>query len=116
MKPLLLSMIAALALGSAAAAQDVTLSAKLEAGTLHAGDVDMVAYRTDLENGAYEVTAYFRARNSWAQPERVMLQLQDSDAVTFAMPSEPRMLYTFSRTADVVQISANYVPVEMISY
>ncbi|ARE41633.1 hypothetical protein RGUI_3492 [Rhodovulum sp. P5] len=116
MKTLLLSTLAAMAMGTAALANGVVLTTALEAQTMHVGDVDMVAYRTDLGDGAYEVTAYFRARTQWAQPERVMLRLQDQDQVRFATPSEPRTLYTFVRSADEVVISAEQVPAVSVSH
>lgn len=115
MKTVLLSAIAALGLGSAALADTVTLSTPFAGYRLTTGNVDMVAYHTDLGDAGYEVTAYVRARDSYSQPERVMMRLDDQDTVSFAMPSEPRVLYTFARNADRVTISSRQIPLEMAS-
>jgi len=116
MKPLLLSSIASLALASTALANDIALTAPLEASSLHAGRLDMVAYRTDLPDGAYEVTAVFRARNDWDQPQRVMMRLEDRDEVHFSMPSDPQTLYTFAASFGAVTISAKELPAEHVAY
>lgn len=118
MKKFALTLIAALGISSAgmvatAFAEDVELTAPRQAGSLHAGALDMVAYRTDLHDGAFEVTATFRARNTQADPQRVMMRLEDKDEVHFSMPSEPLTLYTFARAGDAVVISARQARVEL---
>lgn len=115
MKPLLLSSLASLALATSSFAGEITLTIPFEAYRLSTGSVDMIAYRTDLGDGGFEVTAYTRARDAYSQPERVMMRLEDRDRVTFAMPSEPRVLYTFARTADLVTITSELVPLELAS-
>ncbi|SIO27309.1 hypothetical protein SAMN05444722_1131 [Rhodovulum sp. ES.010] len=115
MKPLLLSALAAFALASPAAAGEITLTVPFEAYRLSTGNVDMIAYQTDLGDGGYEVTAYARARDSYSQPQRLMMRLKDRDSVTFAMPSEPRILYTFARKAELVTVTSRYVPMELAS-
>jgi len=115
MKPFLLSTIASLMLAPAALAGEVTLKVPFEAYRLSTGHVDMIAYQTDLGDGGYEVTAYARARDTYSQPERVMMRLEDKDSVTFAMPSEPRILYTFARKAELVTVSSRQIPMEFAS-
>ncbi|MGC9419028.1 MAG: hypothetical protein ACP5EN_08630 [Rhodovulum sp.] len=115
MKPLILSSIAAFALAAPALAGDITLTVPFEGYRLSTGNVDMVAYQTDLGDGGYEVTAYVRARDAYSQPERVMMRLEDRDSVTFSMPSEPRILYTFARKAELVTVTSRRIPMEFAS-
>jgi len=116
MKTLVFSALASLGLACPALADDITLSAPGAAYGMHTTTVDMVAYRTDLGDGTDEVTAYFRARTAWDQPSRVMMRLEDQDSVSFSMPSDPTTLYTFSRTAGTVTVSAENVPLESALY
>ena len=118
MKKFALTLVAALGLvsfGTAASAiaEEVALKAPRQAGSLHTGSLDMVAYRTDLSDGAFEVTATFRARNTADEPRRVMMRLEDKDEVHFSMPSEPLTLYTFARAGGAVTISARQARVEL---
>ncbi len=113
MNTLLLSAVASLTLASAALAEDVALTKPFQAGSLHTGQLDMVAYRTDLSDGAYEVTATFRARTPSAEPQRIVMRLADADKVHFSMPSEPRTIYTFARAEEAVSISAQALPIEL---
>lgn len=115
MKTLIAAAALSLALAPAAFAEAVALKAPLQAGSLHTGSLDMIAYRKDLSDGAYEVTAAFRPRSGGAEPQLIKLRLEDQDAVHFSMPGEPRTIYTFARTADAVQISADRLPSSVAS-
>ncbi|WP_207099585.1 hypothetical protein [Paracoccus shandongensis] len=112
MKTILLTAAAALALAAPASAEVVALSAPLQAGSLHTGALDMVAYRTDLPDGAHEVTAMFRGRGN-QKPQRVVMRLDGGDEVRFSMPGKPQTLYTFADKGDVVEISAQGAAVQL---
>ncbi|CAM3405040.1 hypothetical protein PANO111632_17860 [Paracoccus nototheniae] len=112
MKTILLSTIASLSLGLPAMAEVAVLSAPLQAASLHTGALDMAAYRITLPDGAHEVTAMFRGRDS-DQPQRIVMRLQGRDEVRFAMPDEPQTLYTFTSTGNAVEISAQRAPVQL---
>lgn len=114
MKTILLSAIASLSLALPAAAEVVVLSAPLQGASLHTGALDMAAYRLALPDGAHEVTAMFRGRDS-DQPQRVVMRLQDHDEVRFSMPGHPDTLYTFASLGDAVEISAQRAPVRLAS-
>lgn len=113
MKTLALATLASLTLATSALAEDVALTKQYQSGSLHTGQLDMVAYRTDLSDGAYEVTATFRARTPSAEPQRIVMRLADADRVHFSMPSEPRTVYTFARADAAVSISAQALPIEL---
>lgn len=104
-----MKMLAALALIGAvialpAQAEETTLHKAIQAGTLHQGPLTMVAYWVELDGGAYELTATFAAREGEYNPMRVVMALQDGDAVNFAMPGYSTALYSFARTGSVVTI------------
>ncbi|MTE01425.1 hypothetical protein GIY56_14145 [Paracoccus sp. YIM 132242] len=112
MKTILISAFAALALAAPAVAEVAVLSAPFQAASLHAGALDMAAYRTDLPDGAHEVTAMFRGRGN-QEPQRVVMRLDGQDEVQFSMPGEPQTLYTFADKGDVVEISAQGAAVQL---
>ncbi|MCE6951433.1 hypothetical protein LAZ29_10865 [Cereibacter sphaeroides] len=115
MKTILSLSLAALTLAAAASAEEVTLTAPLQAGSLHTGALDMAAYRTDLADGGIEVTAAFRARSPSAEPQVVKMRLEDRDSVHFSLPFEKRTIYTFARTGGTVRISAEALPITLAS-
>ena len=65
----------------------------------------MVAYWLDGPDGALELTATFRDRTTDDEPMRVVMPLQDGDALSFGMPGYPSLLYTFARAQSDVTIS-----------
>ena len=115
MKPLLLSALVTIALAPSAFAEAVVLKAPLQAGSLHTGSLDMVAYRQDLADGAFEVTAAFHPGGRAGKPQLIKMRLEDQDQVRFSMPNEPRTLYTFARIDDVVQVSAERLPAPAVA-
>ena len=108
------TFVAAALLGTAAfgtaSAEEVTLSRPIQAGSLHQGPLDMVAYWVPAAEGALEVTATFRGRMPEEQPLRIVMPLQDGDALSFGMPGYPRALYSFARVGESVSIGVEVKP------
>ncbi len=71
---------------ASARADEVTISHALAAGSLHEGALDMVAYWLEGPNGALELTATFRDRATDDEPMRIVMPMQDGDALSFGMP------------------------------
>ena len=90
---------------AAAQAEEVTVSRALAAGSLHEGALDMVAYWTETADGALEVTATFRDRATNDEPMRIVMPMQDGDALSFAMPGHEGSLYSFARSGEEIRIS-----------
>ena len=90
---------------TSAQAEEVTISHALAAGSLHEGALDMVAYWLDGPDGALELTATFRDRATDDEPMRIVMPMQDGDALSFGMPGYPSLLYTFARVQSGVTIS-----------
>ena len=86
-------------------AEEVTISRALAAGSLHDGPLDMVAYWAEIPDGALEVTATFRNPATDDEPMRVVMPMQDGDALAFGMPGYEGSLYRFSRAGQEVTIS-----------
>ena len=86
-------------------AEDVTISRPLAAGSLHEGALDMVAYWLEGPDGALEVTATFRDRATDDEPMRVVMPLQDGEALAFGMPGHEGALYRFARSGQAIRIS-----------
>ncbi|WP_265500032.1 hypothetical protein [Paracoccus beibuensis] len=114
MKMIIVSTVAALGLAAPAMAEVAVLSAPLQAASLRTGALDVAAYRVDLADGAHEVTAMFRGRTS-AEPQRVVMRLEDADEVQFSMPGEPDTIYTFASVGNAVEISAQRTSVQIAS-
>ncbi len=80
-----------------------------EAVSLHDGALDMVAYYTELDNGAYEVVATF-SEKSGENPQRIRMALVDGDAVRFAVPGYQDSVYGFAREGDALRIDVTPTP------
>lgn len=104
MPKIILAAFATLALTAPAFAENVVLTEPLQAASLHIGGSDMVAYHTRLDDGAVEVTAMYRP-HGMKTPQRVMMQLNDHDEVSFSLPFDLSTSYTFARVGDTVTIS-----------
>ena len=98
------SLLAALFLATPALAEDVTVERPVEAGSLHAGRLDMVAYYVPVEGDRLEVTATFAPKGG-GDPLRVVMALADGDKVAFSMPGYQDSLYAFSRSGGTVTVS-----------
>lgn len=90
---------------SPALAESTVMTDPMQAGRLHEGPLDMVAYWTSADGRAYEVTAVFRARTATAEPMRIAMQMLDGDDVSFGLPGQPGVLYRFVRRDGVVSAS-----------
>ena len=90
---------------ASARAEEVTISQALAAGSLHEGALDMVAYWLEGPDGALELTATFRDRATDDEPMRIVMPMQDGDALSFGMPGYEASLYSFARTGQEITIS-----------
>ena len=93
-----------------AQAEEVTISHALAAGSLHEGALDMVAYWLELPDGALELTATFRDRATIDEPMRIVMPMQDGDALAFGMPGYEDSLYRFARAGQEISISVEIIP------
>jgi hypothetical protein len=103
-KPLSASLLVALFLATPAFAEEATVGRAIEAGSLHGGRLDMVAYYVPVEGNRLEVTATFAPKGG-GDPLRVVMALADGDKVAFAMPGYQDSLYAFSRSGEKVTVS-----------
>ena len=95
---------------TSAQAEEVTISHALAAGSLHEGALDMVAYWLEGPDGALELTATFRNRATNDEPMRIVMPMQDGDALSFGMPDYEASLYSFARAGKEVTISVEVLP------
>ena len=93
-----------------AQAEEVTISQALAAGSLHEGALDMVAYWLDGPDGALELTATFRDRATDDEPMRIVMPMQNGDALSFGMPGYEDSLYSFARSGKRISISVEVEP------
>ncbi len=115
MKTIMAAAAATMMLVPSAFAGEIALKAPMQAQSLHEGTLDLVAYRRDLAEGGFEVTAAFRARTPSGEPQVVKMLLADQDRVQFSMPQDLRTVYTFARAADQVTITAEPVAFSLAS-
>ncbi|HVG49796.1 MAG TPA: hypothetical protein VM899_16845 [Rubellimicrobium sp.] len=90
---------------ASAQAEEVTISQALAAGSLHEGALDMVAYWTEVPDGALELTATFRDPAADTEPMQIVMPMQDGDALAFGMPGYEGTLYRFARSGQEISIS-----------
>lgn len=102
MLKLLPATLLGLALATGALAESATMTKPIQAGSLHDGPLDMVAYWMPVEDDGYELTATFIGRMPGDRPMRIVMRLEDGDDVTFAMPGYRSALYRFARDGAVV--------------
>ncbi len=105
MNKLIVAAVLGMTLSTTAGADTATLAKPIQAGSLHDGPLDMVAYYVPLEDEAYEVTATFIGRMPGDQPMRIVMKLDEGDDVAFAMPGYRSAQYRFRRSDDVVDLS-----------
>lgn len=110
MKAFALAGLLGLTLITPAHAEEVTISRALAAGSLHESALDMVAYWTEGPGGALEVTATFRDRATDDEPMRIVMPVQDGDALAFGMPGYDGALYSFARSGQAISISVEFEP------
>ena len=99
------ALAAALILAAAAPApaEEARMTRPIEAGSLHEGPLDMVAYWTP-RGDAYELVATFAPKAGGA-PLRIVMALAEGDRAAFALPGHPQSLYGFARRGGVVEAS-----------
>ncbi len=88
-----------------AVAGEAAMNRALEAGSLHDGAVDLVAYYLPAADGALEVTATYVAKDG-GEPARLVMALADGDVVQFALPGYRGTVYSFARTGERVTVTA----------
>lgn len=86
-----------------ALADEVRMSAPVEAGSLHADDLSLVAYYVPLDDGRLEVTATWLG-DAATEARRLVLPLADGDEVAFSLPGHMDTLFTFARERDAVTV------------
>lgn len=114
-----MSMFSALFLSAIAApvlAEEVTMTRAIEAGSLHEGRLDMVAYYLPTADGKLEVTATFAAHEAMAGPMRIVMAMRDGDTVAFAMPGYRDAQYSFSRAGAEINIAVDAKQFSMAGY
>ncbi len=101
------------ALATAAMAESTTMYRPIQAGSLHEGPLDMVAYWVPLDDEGYELTATFIGRMAGDQPMRIVMRMDDGDELSFAMPGYRTAQYRFERdgaaVAASVELTSNHV-------
>lgn len=90
---------------AAVLADSITLTAPGNGATLQGDAVDMSVYFTDGAEGAYEVVATYVADARPAEPQRLIMALQDGDDVSFALPGHAETLYNFQRTGSILTVT-----------
>jgi hypothetical protein len=95
------AVVAAALLAAPAAAEQVTLAAPIQAGSLHEGLLDMVLYYLPVAGGLLEVTGTYAPKGG-GEARRFVMGLSDGDAVSFAMPGYPQATYRFARAGATV--------------
>ena len=105
-----ISALIGVTLMTSAQAEEVTISHALTPGSLHEGALDMVAYWLDGPDGALELTATFRDRTTDDEPMRIVMPIQDGDALSFGMPGYDNSLYSFARSGKEISISVEIEP------
>lgn len=86
-----------------ALADEVRMSAPIEAGSLHTDDVSLVAYYLPQGDGSLEVTATWLGDED-AEARRLVMRLADGDEVAFSLPGHMDTLFTFARDLDAVTV------------
>lgn len=91
-----------------ALADEVRLSAPVEAGSLHAEGVTLVAYYLPGADDLLEVTATWLGDED-AEARRLVMRLADGDEVAFSLPGHMETLFTFARDVDAVTVRTDPV-------
>ncbi len=103
----MLKTVLALTLAAAAApalAGEVRTATPFEAKTIATPSVQMVAYFAPVDADGYEVTATWLGAGD-ETPARLVLRLDDGDAVRFTLPGHADTDFTFARRVDAVTIT-----------
>lgn len=109
-RTLLAVAAAASAFALPAVADEVRLTAPIEAGTIAEEGIDLVAYYTRAQDGAYVVTATWVSNGDATAPRRLVMQLLPGEGTTFSLPGHEETSFSFGRTGDVVSITSAPAP------
>lgn len=111
-----IALAAAFALSAAAASADsISLEAPMQAASLHTGGVDMVVYYLD-ETDHFQIVATYAPKADAANPSRVVMGLTDGDEVSFSMPGETQVAYTFARDGETVTVDADLTGIKVTEF
>ena len=105
MRTHILAVLLGATLIAPAQAEEITISSALPVGSLHEGPLDMVASWKEVPGGALELTATFSDRAMKDEPMRIVMPMQDGDALAFGMPGYEGTLYSFARSGHEISIS-----------
>ena len=101
----MLLAVVATAAAIPAFAEEIRVSAPIEAGSLSVDGVAVVAYYRPLADDAFELTVTWLGEDD-AEASRLAMRLEEGDAVAFSLPGHMDTLFTFSRDFDAVTIGA----------
>ena len=102
-----IAFAAALALSATAAnAETITLNAPMAAASVHSGGIDMVVYYLEQPDH-FQIVATYVSQDDPSNPSRMNMGFNDGDRVSFALPGESQVTYTFARSGDTVQVDAD---------
>ena len=89
-------------------ADEVRMSAPIEAGSLATDGIEFVAYYVPRDGDLLEVTATWLGEED-AEARRLVLGLAEDDSVGFSLPGHMETLFTFTRTFDAVTVRSEPV-------
>lgn len=96
-------------LPAAAQADQIALTAPMQAASLHEGGIDMVVYYLPRA-GHFEVVATYVTGTAPgtgpAAPRRLRMGLAEGDATRFSLPGQAQVTYSFARHGDRVEVEA----------
>lgn len=86
-----------------AVADEARMSAPIEAASLSTGAIALVAYYVPLADDGFQVTATWLGDED-AEPRRLVMRLDEGDAVAFSLPGHMDTRFTFSRDFEAVTV------------
>ncbi|WP_134681515.1 hypothetical protein [Paracoccus ravus] len=108
-KILALTLAASLA-PFAASAAEVTLAAPMHGATLQGEAADMSVYYLTDDSQAFHVVAVYADKAAPGERHQIMMQMNDGDAVRFALPHHPAELYSFARNGENITVKSEPAP------
>lgn len=88
----------------AAAAEELNLSSPADGGVIQTDRADMSVYWTP-EGDMFEVVAAYVSADGSVPVRDLRLQLDDGDAVTFALPGLDNAVFRFERNAETLTVA-----------
>lgn len=89
----------------AANAADISLDKPMQGATLIGPETDMSVYFV-AEDDNYRVHAVYVGKEDNGQPQQLVMQLRDGDAVSFSLPGHQGETYSFARNGNSVQVGS----------